>query len=134
MNRQVHVLLAAIAALCLAPTTSIAAQVPLTESSVIGGSGSQNGEGNPGDFLWDTATSPTDGTFNALNVTDGDLRETEGHFWLDNTDAGFGEPGYFVIDLGDTYNIDQIDLYNTHNRHANNFSSTMISTWTFQVP
>ena len=39
-NRQVHVLLAAIAALCLAPTTSISQeQVPLTPDSVIGGDG-----------------------------------------------------------------------------------------------
>ena len=28
-----------------------------------------------------------------------------------------------MIDLGDTYNIDQIDLYNTHNRTGNNFGT-----------
>ncbi|MCH2114911.1 MAG: PEP-CTERM sorting domain-containing protein [Pirellulales bacterium] len=119
MNRQVHVLLAAIAVLCLATTTSNAATIPLTESSVIGGSGSLNDDGS----LWDGTADG--GIFNGSNITDGSKSENENgrQYWLVNTDGAGGDPGYLVIDLGDTYDIDQIDLYNTHNRGSNNFST-----------
>ena len=120
-NLQVHVLLAAVAALCLAPTTSIAALIPLSPSSVIGGSGSLNDGGD----RWD-ATDPggQEAGFNATRVVDGNLAEdSDLAFWLDDTDTGFGEPAYFVLDLGDTYNIDQIDLYNTNNRGNNNYGT-----------
>ena len=120
-NLQVHVLLAAVAALCFAPTTSIAALIPLSPSSVIGGSGSLNDGGD----RWD-ATDPggQEAGFNATRVADGNLAEDNDlAFWLDDTDTGFGEPAYFVLDLGDTYNIDQIDLYNTNNRGNNNYGT-----------
>jgi hypothetical protein len=96
-------------------------QVPLTPSSVIGGSASINDGGSQ----WDS-TDPggqEDG-FNGTNITDGDKSEDGiDSFWIVNTDGAGGEPGYLVIDLGDTYNIDQIDLYNTHNRTGNNFGT-----------
>jgi hypothetical protein len=119
-NRQVLILLAAIAALCLAPTMSLAAPIALSPSSVIGGSGSLNDDGS----LWDGTDAEQGEGFNGTNITDGDKSEDGiDSMWLVNTDGAGGEPGYLVIDLGDTYDIDQIDLYNTHNRHANNFST-----------
>ena len=94
-------------------------QVPLTPSSVIGGSASINDGGS----LWDS-TDPggqEDG-FNGTNITDGDLSEDGfDSFWAVNASAE--DPAYLVIDLGDTYNIDQINLYNTHNRTANNYGT-----------
>jgi hypothetical protein len=118
-NRQVLVLLAAIAALCLAPTMSIAAPIALSPSSVIGGSGSLNDDGS----LWDGTADG--GLFTGSRITDGSKSENENgrQYWLVNTDGAGGEPGYLVIDLGDTYDIDQIDLYNTSNRGSNNFST-----------
>ena len=111
MNRQVHVLLAAIAAICLAATTSIAAQVPLTPDSVIGGSSSKDG-------AWDITVE--DGIFNGKHITDGSFREgtpkDDRSYWLAHD---FNGPEYLVIDLGAQYNIDQIDLYNTNNRGLN---------------
>jgi hypothetical protein len=118
-NREVHVLLAAIAALCFAPTTSIAqVQVPLTPSSVIGGSGSLNDGGSQ----WDSTDVSQGEGFNGSNITDGDKSEHGiDSMWLVN--AADIDPAYLVIDLGDAYNIDQIDLYNTHNRGSNNFGT-----------
>ncbi|MCH2119012.1 MAG: hypothetical protein MK161_15075 [Pirellulales bacterium] len=118
-NREVHVLLAAIAALCLAPATSIAqVQVPLTPSSVIGGSASLNDGGSQ----WDSTDVSQGEGFNGSNITDGDKSEDGiDSMWLVN--AGGIDPAYLVIDLGDAYNINQIDLYNTHNRGGNNFGT-----------
>ncbi|MCH2114903.1 MAG: hypothetical protein MK171_08345, partial [Pirellulales bacterium] len=121
MNREVHVLLASIATLCLASTTSIAqaAQVPLTPSSVIGGSGSINDGGG----LWDSTDVTQGSGFNATRVVDGSKAENDNlNFWLVNTDEAI-DPAYLVIDLGAAYNIDQIDLYNTHNRTSSNFGT-----------
>jgi len=120
INREVHVLLAAILlaanALCLAPTTAIAqvAQVPLTDASVIGGNHSIEG-------VWDFDMN----VFGGGNITDGDKSEDGADsMWLANG-SGFGptEEVYLVIDLGDSYNIGQIDLYNTHNRTGNNYGT-----------
>ena len=118
-NRQVLILLAATAALCLAPTMSLAAPIALSPSSVIGGSGSLNDDGS----LWDGTADG--GLFAGSHITDGSKSENENgrQYWLVNTDGPGGEPGYLVIDLGDTYDIDQIDLYNTHNRGSHNFST-----------
>ena len=114
MNRQVHVLLAAIAALYLAPTTAIATSIALTDASVIGGNHSIEGQ-------WDTDMS----VFGGGNITDGDKSEDGADsMWLANGSAvGPTEEVYLVIDLGDSYNIGQIDLYNTHNRHGNNYGT-----------
>jgi len=138
MNRQVHVFLAAIAAICLAATTSIAqVQVPLTPSSVIGGSGADN-DGRPPTYptdpatpgLWDSFDDPPSPPHsknlaggNATNITNGDLSE-QGKSWVN---TGPNPPGnwapYVTIDLGAQYDISRIDLYNTHNRHFNNFGT-----------
>ena len=119
MNREVHVLLAAILlaanALCLAPTTSIAAVIPLTDASVIGGNHSIEGE-------WDTGGA--NGDFAGGNITDGDRSEdSPDSMWLANGENETNEEVYLVIDLGDSYNIGQIDLYNTHNRTGNNYAT-----------
>ena len=121
-NRQVHVLLAAIAALCLAPTTSNAALIPLTVDSVIGGSGSLNdGLPSPTCCLWDSTDIDLGEGFNARRITDGSLTENPTlDYWLISSQGG---EEYVTIDLGEKYNIDQIDLYNTHNRQHNNFST-----------
>ena len=119
MNREVHVLLAAILlaanALCLAPTTAIAAVIPLTDASVIGGNHSIEGE-------WDTGGA--NGDFAGGNITDGDRSEdSPDSMWLANGENETNEEVYLVIDLGDSYNIGQIDLYNTHNRAFNNYAT-----------
>jgi hypothetical protein len=118
-NRQVLVLLAAIAALCLAPTTSTAGQIALSPDSVIGGNGSLNDGGS----RWNS-TDPEQGEgFNARRVADSILTEDSSfNFWLVNADNTEGLP-YFVLDLGDSYSIDEFNLFNTHNRHANNFAT-----------
>ena len=119
INREVHVLLAAILlaanALCLAPTTAIAVSIPLTDASVIGGNHSISGE-------WDTGGA--NGDFAGGNITDGDRSEDLlDSMWLANGSNETNEETYLVIDLGDSFNIDQIDLYNTHNRHGNNYGT-----------
>ena len=113
MVRKVHVLLAAIAVLFLAPTTSNAAPIALTDASVIGGNTSLEGE-------WDTDPN----VFGGGNITDGDKSEdSPDSMWLANASNETNEEAYLVIDLGDSYLIDQIDLYNTHNRQFNNYST-----------
>jgi hypothetical protein len=119
MNREVHVLLAAILlaanALCLAPTTAIAVSIPLTDASVIGGNASISGE-------WDTGGANGDSA--GGNITDGDRSEDLlDSMWLANGSNETNEETYLVIDLGDSFNIDQIDLYNTHNRAFNNYAT-----------
>ena len=131
MNCQVHVLLAAIAALCLAPTTSIAqeVQVPLTPSSVIGGSGSiSDGRIEGTCCLWDSTDeemgSHKEG-FSATRIADGVMAEDgEFNMWLVGAGSqnSAGE-NTVTIDLGAEYDISRIDLYNTHNRRFNNFGT-----------
>ena len=131
MNCQVHVLLAAIAALCLAPTTSIAqeVQVPLTPSSVIGGSGSiSDGRIEGTCCLWDSTDeemgSHKEG-FSATRIADGVMAEDgEFNMWLVGAGSqnSAGE-NTVTIDLGAQYAISRIDLYNTHNRRFNNFGT-----------
>ena len=93
-------------------------QVPLTPSSVIGGSGSLNDGGSQ----WDSTDVSQGEGFNGSNITDGDKSEDGiDSMWLVN--AGGIDPAYLVIDLGDTYDIDEIKLFNAHNRNANNFGT-----------
>ena len=93
-------------------------QVPLTPSSVIGGSASLN----DGGFLWDSTDAEQGEGFNGTNITDGDKSEDGiDSMWLVNT-VGI-DPAYLVIDLGDAYDIDEIKLFNAHNRNANNFGT-----------
>lgn len=92
---------------------SHAAQIMLSNSSLIGGSGSWHSE------LWDS-TAIIGGGLNAFHIVDnqtGTISESAaplthaGNYWL-------GRQGtlneHLVIDLGDSYYIDQIDLFNTH--------------------
>jgi hypothetical protein len=97
---------------------STQARVPLTPSSVIGGSASLN----DGGFLWDSTDAEQGEGFNGTNITDRDKSEDGiDSMWLVN--AGGIDPAYLVIDLGDTYDIDEITLFNAHNRNANNFGT-----------
>ena len=106
-------LLCVVAVLAAAGTAS-AAQIGLTSSSVIGGSSALGG-------AWDTGLL-VGGVpwFLGGNITDGSKAESDGlTYWL----AGSDSNEYLVIDLGATYKIDQIDLYNTHNRQFDDFST-----------
>src|SRR5579864_1271222 len=89
-------------------------QVVLTPSSVIGGSGS-----------W--PSSPwNSGPYDATRVADnqgarGEIDESSaGNFWLGKQNDTQED---FVIDLGATYNLDSVVLYNTHN-YTNNDRAT----------
>src|ERR1700730_7579059 len=89
-------------------------QIVLTPGSVIGGSGS-----------W-SASPWNSGPYDATRVADdqgasGSIDESSpGNYWL-------GKQGdaqeYFVLDLGATFNLSSVVLYNTHNQ-ANNDRST----------
>ena len=115
MNRQVHILilLAAIAALCVAPTTSSGGTLArLTQDSVIGGW--SPGCVNDGGDFWDS-TNPAGGeSFNGRRITDGSLSEGwPAACWVVDSST-YGGIAYLVIDLGAPYFIDQIDLYNSY--------------------
>ena len=81
--------------------------------AIIDGSGSWDGgvvgEGAPFDG----------GTFPARLTTDGNTSEPENgavSYWL-GREQTLNE--YFTLDLGDAFEIDRIDLFNTHNRQFN---------------
>ena len=105
---------ASVVALGAFAAPAAAQQIPLTEGSVIGGSGAwQNGAFNAGQF-------------NAGNVADfqtGDILEPDqaendanGGFWLGREQTPNEN---FVLDLGQGYQIGTIELYNTHNAQFN---------------
>jgi hypothetical protein len=89
-------------------------QVPLTPASVIGGNGSYSA--NP----WDS--SAAGGQFNGSNITNGNFTEPVGvggsgfQEWLGRESTN---NQYLVIDLGASYALSQINLYNTHNGQYN---------------
>ena len=91
----------------LAPAQAL---ISLTTANVIGGSGQWGGSN------WDVTGSG----YSALNVVgqqSGAISEpTATGYWLGNNGTA---NEYFVLDLGATYNLSQIDLYNTHNQNAN---------------
>jgi hypothetical protein len=84
-----------------------------------------------GSSSWDGAAGqPFDGgTFPATRVTDGsqaDAATGRSSFWLANENCpgpGCATPGetetFFTLDLGDVYDIEEIELTNTHNRQFN---------------
>jgi hypothetical protein len=105
--------LVAFASLVSLATNVQADQVVLEPASVIGGSGSWAGAND-----WDV------GQFNATLVADNQTATTEidepdqspgddnGGFWLGKEND---EEEFFVLDLGQQYNIQRIDIFNTHN-------------------
>ena len=89
-------------------------QIELSPDSVIGGTGSWN---NPQPNDWDV------GQFAAIYVADNQFEDEieepdqsgeddNGGFWLGKEGD---EEESFVLDLGQSYTIDEIQLYNTHN-------------------
>src|SRR4051812_12435964 len=92
------------AVLLLSSAGAFAAQVPLTPSNVIGGSGSYGGEFNSGQF-------------NALQILDDQsaivTEPTQNGFWL-NPDGGPAN-AYITVDLGAYYHLNRFDLFNAHN-------------------
>lgn len=89
-------------------------QIALSPASVIGGSGSYNA--NP----WDS--SAAGGQFNGSHITNGNFTEPVGGGGS-GTEEWLGPEGasnqYLVVDLGDSYLLTQINLYNTHNGQFN---------------
>ena len=99
-----------LACFALSPTIQ-AGQIVLNPSSVIGGSGCYPGS------AWNTPGNQ----FNAFQVVDnqnatGSINETFGNgYWL-GKDVDFQE--YFIVDLGAVYNLESVNLFNTHNGPA----------------
>jgi hypothetical protein len=88
-----------------------AGQIALTESNVIGASGSYWGPWNDGQF----------GAQNILSQQTGQIHENWGDasYWI-NPDNGPGPyAAYIVIDLGAEYQMTSFTLFNTHNGYAN---------------
>lgn len=117
--RRLFLWLAAVAAMATAVPVN-AAQIVLNSASVLGGSGSF-----PTD-TWDTMSH----LYPAQRVVSqqtGSISEAgPGSYWLgrDNGSGFLNE--YFVLDLGQAYDLDQIEFFNTHNggandRHTRNF-------------
>jgi len=88
-----------------------AQQVILTPSSVTGGSDTFTGPWN----------DPQVGNFNATHVADDqagtvvDVSGTNPNYWLGPQGSS---QAYFVLDLGAVYNLQSVDLFNTHNDGA----------------
>jgi hypothetical protein len=76
-----------------------AQQLPLSESNVIGSSGSRSGESVASNIFDQQVGTPTD---------------VAGNFWLSpNEPNPLG--AFITIDLGQAYRLDSISLFNTHN-------------------
>ncbi len=86
-----------------------ASQIVLTPASVIGGSNTFTGAWN----------DPQPGNFNATHVADdqaGPVVDVFGvNYWLGPQGSA---QAYFVLDLGAVYNLQSVDLFNTHNNGA----------------
>jgi hypothetical protein len=86
-----------------------AAQIILNAGSVIGGGNAYNVN------TWDV------GSFNATKVVNeqvGAIENVEAYYtnyWLSSNNM----ESYFVLDLGASYSLDHIDLFNTHNSGHN---------------
>lgn len=112
-------------AVALAASSGFSAQIVLAPANVIGGNGSYNG-GGPGDDPFNV------GQFNATNVLNqqtGPISEpNQSGFWLNDDDIAGNAPAgtaagdqdaFIVIDLGQAYRLDQVELFNTHNAQFN---------------
>ena len=105
------------AALLVAATLSQQASAQLTNLAVgkpvIDGSGSWDGG------VIGVGQPFNGGTFPATRVTDGSTNEATGapeSYWL-GREGTVNE--YFTLDLTESFDIDRIDLFNTHNRQFN---------------
>ena len=101
--------------LAAAASSASAQQISLSPANVIGGNGSYSGGGTENPF--------NAGSFPATNVLDtqsGDVSEPGSGYWLNNDVAGANDQDAFiVIDLGQAYQLGEIQLYNTHNTQFN---------------
>jgi len=92
-----------------------AVQIALTPANVIGGSGSYNFVNyNVGQFQAGNILDKQTGVMGEANQLPGDA---EGGFWI-NSDGGPAN-AYIVIDLGQAYQLSDIELFNTHNAQFN---------------
>ena len=92
-----------------------AVQIALTPANVIGGSGSYPGVAfNSGQFNAGLILDKQTGAMGEANQVGGDA---DGGYWL-NADGG-PAAAYIVIDLGAAYQLDEVELFNTHNAQFN---------------
>jgi hypothetical protein len=93
--------------ICSVSGLAKANQITLDTSNVIGSSGAFDNR-----FL---AKYVLDNQTGSITETEQNANDVNGGYWLQSVAPGANTVSWFTIDLGSAFNIDFIELFNTHN-------------------